>query len=166
METHAGEENAGTLRVYHRQVTLMLLPGARASGKPRRVLLDCEPRLPDEDEVATAMRLLTRVLAAYPRAFDLVLADALHATAPFFNFLLLSQTADSPLPFGAPTHSCPFFVPRDPAKPSQSPCEAARITLRPGIPFDTAACPHPTVRDAESLHGARSFWEESVVHLY
>jgi hypothetical protein len=40
-------------------------------------LLDCEPRLPDEDEVATAMRLLTRVLAAYPRAFDLVLADAL-----------------------------------------------------------------------------------------
>jgi hypothetical protein len=34
------------------------------------------------------MRLLTRVLAAYPRAFDLVLADALYAIAPFFNFLI------------------------------------------------------------------------------
>jgi hypothetical protein len=44
--------------------------------------------LPDEDEVACGMRLLTRVLAAYPRAFDLVLADALYATAPFFNFLI------------------------------------------------------------------------------
>jgi hypothetical protein len=27
-------------------------------------------------------------MAAYPRAFDLVLADALYGTAPFFNFLL------------------------------------------------------------------------------
>ena len=62
------------------QVTLMLLPGTRSSGKPLRVLLDCEPMLPDEDEVACGMRLLTRVLAAYPRAFDLVLADALYAT--------------------------------------------------------------------------------------
>jgi len=34
------------------------------------------------------VRLLTRVLSAYPRAFDLVWADALYATAPFFNFLL------------------------------------------------------------------------------
>jgi len=38
--------------------------------------------LPDEDEVTCAVRLLTRVLSAYPRAFDLVLADALYAT-PF-----------------------------------------------------------------------------------
>jgi hypothetical protein len=82
VKTEQGER----IQYYHRQVTLMLLPGARASGKPRRVLLDCEPRLPDENEVATAMRLLTRVLAAYPRALDLVLADAFYATAPFFNF--------------------------------------------------------------------------------
>ena len=34
------------------------------------------------------MRLLTRVPAAYPRAFDLLLADAPYAAAPFFNFLL------------------------------------------------------------------------------
>ena len=36
---------------------------------------------------ATAMRLLTRVLATYPRAFDLVLADDLYGTAAFLNFL-------------------------------------------------------------------------------
>ena len=36
----------------------------------------------------TALRLLARVIPAYPRAFDLVLADALYAKAPFFNFLL------------------------------------------------------------------------------
>ena len=84
VKTEQGER----IQYYHRQVTLMLLPGAGASGKPLRVLLDCEPMLPDEDEVATAMRLLARALAAYPRAFDLVLADALYATAPFFNFLI------------------------------------------------------------------------------
>jgi hypothetical protein len=81
-------EQGERIQYYHRQVTLMLLPGARSSGKPLRVLLDCEPMLPGEDEVATAMRLLARVLADYPRAFDLVLADALYATAPFLNFLI------------------------------------------------------------------------------
>jgi hypothetical protein len=84
VKTEQGER----LQYYHRQVTLMLLPGARSSGKPLRVLLDCEPMLPEEDEIACAMRLLTRVLAAYPRAFDLVLADALYATTGFFNFLI------------------------------------------------------------------------------
>jgi hypothetical protein len=34
-----------------------------------------------------AQRLLERVMTAYPRAFGLALADALYATAPFFNFL-------------------------------------------------------------------------------
>lgn len=33
-------------------------------------LLDLEPVLPGEDEVASAMRLLARVLARYPRCFD------------------------------------------------------------------------------------------------
>jgi hypothetical protein len=84
VKTEQGER----IQYYHRQVTIMLLPGAGASRKPLRVLLDCEPMLPDEDEVTCAVRLLTRVLSAYPRAFDLVLADALYATAPFFNFLI------------------------------------------------------------------------------
>src|SRR4029077_16999034 len=72
----------------HRQVTLLLLPGALPGREAVRLLLDHEPQQPGEDEVQTALRLLARVLPAYPRAFDLVLADALYATAPFFNFLL------------------------------------------------------------------------------
>lgn len=73
---------------YHRQVTLMLLPGAPSGRQPLRLLLDAEPQRAGEDEVTTALRLLKRALSTYPRAFDLVLADALYATAPFFNFLL------------------------------------------------------------------------------
>jgi len=76
------------IQYYHRQVTLMLLPGSRPGLKPIRLLLDVEPQRPGEGEVATGLRLLKRVIAAYPRAFDLVLADALYATVPFFNFLL------------------------------------------------------------------------------
>jgi hypothetical protein len=73
---------------YHRQVTLILVTGAPANRQPLRILLDLEPQRPGEDEVATAKRLLERVIYSYPRAFDLVLADALYARADFFNFLL------------------------------------------------------------------------------
>jgi len=76
------------IQYYHRQVTLMLLPAARPGGQPIPLLLDHEPQQPEEGEVATALRLLKRVIDSYPRAFDLVLADGLYATAPFFNFLL------------------------------------------------------------------------------
>lgn len=83
---HTG--NTDRTQFYHRQVTLMLLPAARAGCQPIRLALDHEPQRPGEDEVATALRLLERVIGSYPRAFDLVLADALYAIAPFFNFLL------------------------------------------------------------------------------
>ena len=63
---------------YHRQVTLLLVTGAPAGRKPLRMPLDHEPILPGEDEVATAKRLLKRVIARYPRAFDLVLGDGLY----------------------------------------------------------------------------------------
>ncbi len=76
------------LQYYHRQVTLLLLPGALPGREAVRLLLDHEPQRPGEDEVETALRLLARVIPAYPLAFDLVLADALYAKAPFFNFLL------------------------------------------------------------------------------
>jgi len=76
------------IQFYHRQVTLMLLPGAPPGGEPVRLLLDPEPQRAGEDAVATALRLLERVIPAYPRAFDLVLAEALYGTAPFFNFPL------------------------------------------------------------------------------
>jgi len=83
---HTG--NTDRTQFYHRQVTLMLLPSVRPGCEPIRLLLDHEPQRAGEDEVATALRLLVRVIGSYPRAFDLVLADALYATAPFFNFLL------------------------------------------------------------------------------
>jgi hypothetical protein len=75
------------IQYYHRQVALLLVTGAPAGRQPLRLPLDQEPQRPGEDEVATATRLLERVLIHYPRAFDLVLADALYARAGFFNFL-------------------------------------------------------------------------------
>ena len=77
VHTAAGDK----VQYYHRNVTLMLLAGRL------RLLLDVEPQKPGEDEVATAVRLLTRVLVAYPRAFEVVLADAAYCEAPFINFL-------------------------------------------------------------------------------
>ncbi len=75
----SGEERT---QFYHRHVTLMLI------SEKLHLLLDLEPQRPGEDEVATALRLLRRVLAAYPRAFQVVLADSLYAQARFLNFLL------------------------------------------------------------------------------
>jgi hypothetical protein len=81
-------ESGDRTQFYHRQVTLMLLPAAPPGREPVRLLLDHEPQRAGEDELTTALRLLERVIPAYPRAFDLVLADALYGAAPFFNFLL------------------------------------------------------------------------------
>jgi hypothetical protein len=68
------------------QVTLLLLPGAPPGRQAVRLLLDQEPQRPGEGEVQTALRLLARVIPAYPRAFTLVLADALYAQTPFSIF--------------------------------------------------------------------------------
>ena len=84
IKTEQGERT----QYYHRHVTLLLVPDAPAGRPPVRLLLDHEPQRVGDDEVATALRLLGRVIPAYPRAFDLVLADGLYVTAPFFNFLL------------------------------------------------------------------------------
>lgn len=79
---------SGETQFYHRNVTLMLLCGSPPDRPPVRLLLDLESQRPGEGELPTALRLLKRVVAAYPRAFDLVLADALYNVAPFLNFLL------------------------------------------------------------------------------
>jgi hypothetical protein len=76
-------EHGDKIQDYHRHVTLQLLTGSDV-----RLLLDLEPQHPGEDEVGTAMRLVDRVLARYPRAFDLLLVDGLYAQAPFINLLL------------------------------------------------------------------------------
>jgi hypothetical protein len=70
------------IQYYHRQVTAFLCTG----GIP--FLLDSEPQLPGEDEVACALRLLERVLKNYPRAFDVVLGDGLYTDPRLYNFLL------------------------------------------------------------------------------
>jgi hypothetical protein len=70
------------LQYYHRQVTLQLV------GQDLSVILDVEPQKPGEDEVAAALRLLDRALPVYPRAFDVVVVDALYADPRMFNHVL------------------------------------------------------------------------------
>lgn len=67
---------------YHRHVALQLV------GRDLHLTLDVEPQRPGEDEVAAALRLLDRVVGAYPRAFDVILADALYADSRMFNWAL------------------------------------------------------------------------------
>ncbi|MGB7296517.1 MAG: hypothetical protein WBC70_13090 [Candidatus Aminicenantales bacterium] len=50
--------------------------------------MDIEEQRPGEDEVGAAFRLLERVLRRYPRAFQVVLGDALHLRANVFELLL------------------------------------------------------------------------------
>lgn len=67
------------VQYYHRHVTAVLL------CEDCVLLLDLEMQRPGEDEVAAAIRLLERLFIAYPRAFDVVMADGLYARAPFFR---------------------------------------------------------------------------------
>jgi hypothetical protein len=77
---HSKEEEK--VQYYHRQVTAMLLSGRFS------LLLDIERQRPGEDEVATATRLLRRVLNKYPRAFDVIIGDGLYMRANFFHLAL------------------------------------------------------------------------------
>jgi hypothetical protein len=65
---------------YHHRLVMATLICKRFS-----LLLDVEMQQKGETEVEAAKRLLDRVLADYPRAFDVVLADGLYAQAPFFK---------------------------------------------------------------------------------
>ena len=69
------------IQYYHRNVTAQLLTANL------NLLIDAEPQRPGEDEIATALRLLERIFATYPRAFDVVAGDALYADSRFFNFV-------------------------------------------------------------------------------
>ena len=51
-------------------------------------LLDLEPVLPGEDEPASAARLLQRVLADYPRCFDVLTCDAIYLRPSMIRLLL------------------------------------------------------------------------------
>lgn len=77
-----GEEGKKRKQYYHRNVTALLTAGDFC------FLIDAEAQRPGEWEVACAIRLLGRVLKGYPRAFDVVVADALYAVSDFFKFLI------------------------------------------------------------------------------
>lgn len=70
------------IQYYHRLVAVSLITA------DLRLMLDAEPMRPGEDEVAAALRLLDRVVADYPRAFDLIQGDALYADPRFFNWAI------------------------------------------------------------------------------
>lgn len=70
------------IQYYHRHVTIQLV------GRDMCLLLDVEPIIPGESEITAAIRLLDRVVDSYPRAFDVVLGDALYANSVFFNHVL------------------------------------------------------------------------------
>lgn len=67
---------------YHRYVALRLV------GRDLEMMLDAEEQRPGEDEVATALRLLARVLVDYPRALDVVVGDGMYADPRIFNWLI------------------------------------------------------------------------------
>lgn len=71
----------GRTQYYHRVVVAQLVT--------RRfcLMLDVEMARTGEDEVAAALRLLKRLYRAYPRAWNIVLADSLYARADFFRFV-------------------------------------------------------------------------------
>lgn len=78
IRTERGEKT----QYYHRSVTALLV------SRDFALLLDAEPQRPEEDEVAAAIRLLDRLIARFPRAFDVVLGDALYTDPRFYHFLI------------------------------------------------------------------------------
>lgn len=70
------------IQYYHRFTVFQLI------GEDFYLPLDAEPVLPGEDEVASAMRLLTRVLANHPRCFDVLTCDAIYLRPSMINMVL------------------------------------------------------------------------------
>jgi len=66
---------------YHRAVVFQLV------GPGFRFLLDVELLKPHDDEGTAALRLIRRVLAMYPRCFDILLGDGLYPQARLFKLL-------------------------------------------------------------------------------
>jgi hypothetical protein len=81
LQRHLKNQEPERIQYYHREVLAML------SLERFPLVLDVEEQRPGEDEVAAALRLLERVLDRYPRAFQVVLGDALYLRANVFEFL-------------------------------------------------------------------------------
>ena len=92
---------------YHRYAVLRLV------GQDLSLMLDAEPVLPGEDELAASRRLLERALEVYPRAFDVVAGDALYANTEWFQFSAGPRQACPGGPEGQspqPAGGCPNAV--------------------------------------------------------
>ncbi len=70
-------EGKKQVQYYHRVVVLQLV------NRTPALILDVEPVLPKEDEVAAATRIVRRLRQRYPRFLDMLTADALYLRAPF-----------------------------------------------------------------------------------
>jgi hypothetical protein len=69
------------LNYYHRY-TAFVLAGPRFA-----FMLDIEPIYPHEGELTSSYRLLERVCANYPKAFEVVIGDGLYLNGTTFNLL-------------------------------------------------------------------------------
>lgn len=83
VKTRNGEEER--TQYYQRYVAAYLM------GKTGRVLLDLEMQRPGEGEIAAAQRLLRRLLANCPRAFNVVAGDALYLDPGLCRLVLDSK---------------------------------------------------------------------------
>jgi hypothetical protein len=81
LQRETGEEPK-QIQNYHRNVSCELIFDNCCFQ------LDAETQLSGEGEVSAAERLLARTVSMYPRAFDVVVADALYASADFINEVL------------------------------------------------------------------------------
>ena len=70
------------IQYYHKVVVAQLVGGFLA------LPLDLEPILPGEGEVEAAARLIQRLIKRYPKAFDIVTADAIYANPGFLELLI------------------------------------------------------------------------------
>lgn len=79
LERDLGDDDGEKIQYYHRNVT------AQLNCLNCCFLLDAESQQSGECEVSCAIRLLDRAVIDYPRAFDVVVADALYAKSNFVN---------------------------------------------------------------------------------
>jgi len=67
---------------YYHSFTALILAGEKYS-----FVLDIEPIAPGESEISSAYRLIERVCQNYPRAFKVLIGDALYLNAKIFKLL-------------------------------------------------------------------------------
>lgn len=60
---------------------------AYLTNAKRHLLIDAEPQLPGEGEIACAIRLVTRLLQSHPRAFDVACGDNLYMDPALWKLL-------------------------------------------------------------------------------